>query len=173
LLLPRSSKFQKLPPRHPSGNFVGHYDSRVSEYAANRLMKEVDDRVSAEMAKNPNTLDDTIPACLIDTFEKFDARLHRTMIERMCAMDSKPWNEWTLDDVPRFLGVKELGEHDPYPVMRRSCAGSTALSALLYLKGIIMVNKICGLLPSETLNEVSNFILFIPCQTEHFKEMTL
>lgn len=82
-------------------------------------MKEVDDRVSAEMAKNPNALNDTIPACLIDTFEKFDARLHRTMIEIMRAIDSKPWNEWTLDHVPRFLGMKALGEHDPYPVMRR------------------------------------------------------
>jgi len=56
------------------------------------------------------------------------------MIEKMRAMDFKPWNEWTLDDVSRFLGMKELGEHDPYPVMRRSCAGSTALIAVIISK---------------------------------------
>ncbi|KAF8511665.1 phosphatase 2C-like domain-containing protein [Hysterangium stoloniferum] len=42
----------------------------------------------------------------------------------------EPWSEWTMDDVPRFLGMKEMGEHDPYPIMRRACAGSTALIAV-------------------------------------------
>jgi hypothetical protein len=38
------------------------------------------------------------------------------MIEKMREMDSKPWSEWTMpvDDIPRFLGMKEMGEHDPY-----------------------------------------------------------
>ena len=99
-------------------------------------MTELDDRISAEIAKNPSALDDVIPNCVINTIEEFDATLHRTMIERMRAMDPKPWNEWTLDDVPRFLGMKELGENDPYPVMRRSCAGSTALVAIIMSKRI-------------------------------------
>ena len=30
--------------------------------------------------------------------------------------------------------MKELGENDPYPVMRRSCAGSTALVAIIMSK---------------------------------------
>jgi pyruvate dehydrogenase phosphatase len=97
-------------------------------------MKEVDDRISAEIAKNPNALDDAIPACLIDTIAVFDATLRRTMIDRMRAMDRKPWDEWTLDDVPRFLGMKELGENDPYPVMRQFCAGSTVLVAVIMSK---------------------------------------
>jgi pyruvate dehydrogenase phosphatase len=115
-------------------NLVGHYDSYVSDYAARNLMKELDDRISVEIAKNPGTLDDTIPVCLVDTIEGFDATLHRTLIERMRAVDSKPWNEWTMDDIPRFLGMKELGEHDPYPVMKRSCSGSTALVAVIISK---------------------------------------
>src|ERR1700678_1130816 len=50
------------------------------------------------MTKNPSVLDDAIPACLIDTM---------------------PWHEGTLDDVPRFLGMKEMGEHDPYDDLSR------------------------------------------------------
>ena len=97
-------------------------------------MKELDDRISVEIAKNPDTLNDTIPVCLVDTIEGFDATLHRTLIERMRAVDSKPWNEWTIDDIPRFLGMKKLGEHDPYPVMKRSCSGSTVLVAVIMSK---------------------------------------
>ena len=48
-------------------------------------------------------------------------------------MDPKPWNEWTKGDasVPRFLGMKEMGEHDPYPIMRRAVAGTTVLIAVI------------------------------------------
>ncbi|KAF8523957.1 phosphatase 2C-like domain-containing protein [Hysterangium stoloniferum] len=113
------------------GVFDGHYDARVSEYASKNLIKEVDVRISAVIAENPNTLGDAIPICLVDTIEKFDATLHRTMVEKMHAMDPKPWSEWTDDDVPRFLGMKELGEDDPYPIMRRACAGSTVLIAVI------------------------------------------
>ena len=76
-------------------------------------------------------LDDAIPICLVDTIQKFDATLHSTMIEKMREMDSKPWSEWTKDDIPRFLGMKEMGEHDPYPIMRRACAGTTVLIAVI------------------------------------------
>ena len=94
-------------------------------------MKAVDERIYDEIAKNPSTLDDNIPIALVDTVQEFDATLHETLIKRLRAMDSKPWNEWTEDDIPRFLGMKEQGEHDPYPVMRRSCTGSTALIAII------------------------------------------
>ena len=56
----------------------------VSEYAAKNIMKE-DNRISAEIAKNPNSFDDTIPALLIDTIEGSDATL--TAIERMRTVD--------------------------------------------------------------------------------------
>jgi len=97
-------------------------------------MKAVDERISAEMANNPSTVHNTIPIALVDTVEEFDATLHQTMIKRLRAFDSKPWNEWTKDDIPQFLGMKEMGEHDPYPVMRRACAGSTALIAVIMTK---------------------------------------
>ena len=109
----------------------GHYDDLVSEYASKNLIKEVDVQVSAIIAKNPNILRETIPICLVDTIEKFDANLHSAMIEKMREMDRKPWSEWTKDDVPRFLGMKEMGEHDPYPIMRRACAGSTVLIGVI------------------------------------------
>ena len=109
----------------------GHYDDLVSEYASKNLIKEVDVQVSAIIAKNPNILRETIPVCLVDTIEKFDANLHSAMIEKMREMDPKPWSEWTKDDVPRFLGMKEMGEHDPYPIMRRACAGSTVLIGVI------------------------------------------
>ncbi|KAF8520661.1 phosphatase 2C-like domain-containing protein [Hysterangium stoloniferum] len=112
------------------GVFDGHYDDHVSEYASKNLIKEVDVRITAAIAKNENTLCDSIPICLVDTIENFDATLHHTLIKKMREMDSKPWSEWTMDDVPRFLGMKEMGEHDPYPIMRRACAGSTALIAV-------------------------------------------
>ena len=109
----------------------GHYDDLVSEYASKKLIKEVDVQVSAIIAKNPNILRETIPICLVDTIEKFDANLHNAMIEKMREMDPKPWSEWTKDDVPRLLGMKEMGEHDPYPIMRRACAGSTVLIGVI------------------------------------------
>ena len=60
-------------------------------------------------------------------------------------------------DRGRYLGMKELGEHDdPYAVVRRTCAASTALVAvILSIKKVMLVNRECGLLPSETLKEVS------------------
>ena len=79
-------------------DLAGHIGTYVSEYAARDLLKELDGRISAEMTKNPSVLDDAIPACLIDTM---------------------PWHEGTLDDVPRFLGMKEMGEHDPYDDLSR------------------------------------------------------
>jgi hypothetical protein len=103
----------------------------LSEYASKNLIKEVDVQVSAVVAKNPNTLGDAIPICLVDTIQNFDATLQRTMIEKMREMDSMPWSEWTKDDIPRFLGMKEMGEHDPYPIMRRACAGTTVLIAVI------------------------------------------
>ena len=109
----------------------GHYDGRVSEYASKNLIKEVDVQVSAVIAKNSNILDDAIPICLVDTIQKFDATPHRTMIEKMREMDPKPWNEWTKDDIPRFLGMKETGEYDPYPIMRHACAESTVLIGVI------------------------------------------
>jgi hypothetical protein len=109
----------------------GHYDDTVSEYASKNLIKEVDIQVSAVISKNPNILGDAIPICLVDIIQKFDATLHINMIEKMREMDSKPWSEWTVDDIPRFLGMKELGEHDPYPIMRRACTGSTVLIAVI------------------------------------------
>lgn len=116
------------------GVFDGHYDNTLSEYASKHLMKAVDERISTEITKDSATLDDTIPNALVDTIQKFDATLHETLISRLRAMDPKPWNEWTGDDIPLFLGMKEQGEHDPYPVMRRSCVGSTALIAVIILK---------------------------------------
>ena len=109
----------------------GHYDQMLSEYASKNLMKEVDVQVSAVIAKNPNILGDALPNCLVDTIQKFDATLHSAMIKKMREMDTKPWSEWTMDDIPRFLGMKELGEYDPYPIMRRACAGSTVLIAVI------------------------------------------
>ena len=110
----------------------GHYDCLVSEYASKNLIKEVDIQVSAVIVKNPNILGDAIPICLVDTIEKFDATLHSNMIKKMREMDPKPWSEWTEDDIPNFLGMKELGaEHDPYPIMRRACAGTTVLIAVI------------------------------------------
>ena len=53
------------------------------------------------------------------------------MIEKMREIDPKPWSEWTKDDIPYFLGMKEVGEHDPYPIMRRACAGTTVLIAVI------------------------------------------
>ena len=109
----------------------GHYDDLVSEYASKNLIKEVDIQVSAVISKNANILGETIPTCLVDTIEKFDATLHSAMIEKMREMDPKPWSEWTKDDIPDFLGMKEMGEHDPYPIMRRACAGTTVLIAVI------------------------------------------
>ena len=109
----------------------GHYDQMLSEYASKNLMKEIDVQVSVVIAKNPNILGDAIPNCLVDTIQKFDATLHSAMIKKMREMDTKPWSEWTKDDIPRFLGMKELGEYDPYPIMRRACAGSTVLIAVI------------------------------------------
>ena len=105
--------------------------STLSEYASKNLVKEVDVQVSAVIAKNSNNsiLSDAIPICLVDTIQKFDATLQSTMIKKMREMDSKPWSEWTKDDI--FLGMKEMGEHDPYPIMRRACAGSTVLIAVI------------------------------------------
>ena len=108
----------------------GHYDDLVSEYASKNLIKEVDVQISAVIAKNPNVLD-AIPICLVNTIEKFDATLHSNMIEKMHEMDPKPWSEWTNEDIPDFLGMKEMGEHDPYPIMRRACAGTTVLIAVI------------------------------------------
>ena len=109
----------------------GHYDDLVSEYASKNLMKEVDIQVSTVIAKSPDILGETIPICLVDTIEKFDANLHSAMIAKMREMDPKPWSEWNKDDVPRFLGMKEMGEHDPYPIMRRACAGTTVLIGVI------------------------------------------
>ena len=109
----------------------GHYGSMLSEYASKNLTKEVDVQISAVIAKNPNILGDAIPKCLVDTIQKFDATLQSTMIEKMREMDPMPWSEWTKDDIPRFLGMKEMGEHDPYPIMRRACAGTTVLIAVI------------------------------------------
>jgi serine/threonine protein phosphatase PrpC len=103
----------------------------VSEYASKNLIKEVDVQVSAVIAENANILIDAIPICLVDTIEKLDATLQSNMIKKMREMDTKPWSEWTKDDVPRFLGMKEMGEHDPYPIMRRAVAGTTVLIAVI------------------------------------------
>ena len=103
----------------------------VSEYASKNLIKEVDVQVSAVIAENANILIDAIPICLVDTIEKFDATLQSNMIKKMREMDTKPWSEWTKEDVPRFLGMKEMGEHDPYPIMRRAVAGTTVLIAVI------------------------------------------
>jgi hypothetical protein len=114
----------------------GHYDDMLSEYASKNLMHEVDVNISAVIANNPNTLADAIPTCLVDTIQEFDNTLQRTMIEKMREMDPKPWNEWTMDDdIPEFLGMKEMGEHDPYPIMRRACVGTTVLIAVIILDG--------------------------------------
>ena len=114
----------------------GHYDDYVSEHASKNLIKEVDVQVSDLISKNPNILGDTtsilsIPECLVEIIQKFDATLHSAMIAKMREMDSKPWSEWTKDDIPRFLGMKEKGEFDPYPIMRRACAGSTVLIGVI------------------------------------------
>ena len=109
----------------------GHYDYLTSEYASKYLIKEVDIQVSAVIGKNPKILGETIPTCLVDTIEKFDATLHSAMIDKMREMDPKPWSEWTVDDIPRFLGMKEMGEHDPYPIMNRACVGTTVLIAVI------------------------------------------
>ena len=90
----------------------GHYDDYVSEHASKNLIKEVDVQVSDLIAKNPNILGDAIPICLVETIQKFDATLHSAMIAKMREMDSKPWSEWTKEDIPRFLGMKEKGEFD-------------------------------------------------------------
>ena len=49
----------------------------------------------------------------------------------MREMDPKPWSEWTKDDIPPFLGMKEMGKHDPYPILRRAVAGMTVLIAVI------------------------------------------
>ena len=53
----------------------GHYDYLTSEYASKYLIKEVDIQVSAVIGKNPKILGETIPTCLVDTIEKFDAMM--------------------------------------------------------------------------------------------------
>ncbi|KAF8496902.1 phosphatase 2C-like domain-containing protein [Hysterangium stoloniferum] len=111
----------------------GHYDGMVSEYASKNLMKEVDRRITAVIAEDLTTLYDIIPTCLVHTIQEFDATLHQTMIEKMHALDSKSWNEWTKDDIPHFLEMGGMNEDDPYPIMRRACAGSTALIAVVFL----------------------------------------
>ena len=73
--------------------------------------KEVDIQVSAVIVKNPNILGNAIFICLVDTIQKFNATIHSTLIEKMREMDPKPWSEWTMDDIPRFLGMKETGEY--------------------------------------------------------------
>ena len=82
-------------------------------------MKEV----SAVIARNPNILSDAIPICLVDTIQKFDSTLLSTLIEKIREIDPKPRSasEWTEDDVPRFFGMKETGEYNPYPTMKRAC----------------------------------------------------
>ena len=109
----------------------GHYDEMVSECASKNPMKEVDIQVSAVIAKNPNNLGEAIPNYLVDTIQIFNAALHSAMIKKMCEMDTRPWSECTMDDIPHFLGMKELGEYNPYPIMMCACAGSTVLIGVI------------------------------------------
>ncbi|KAF8511671.1 phosphatase 2C-like domain-containing protein [Hysterangium stoloniferum] len=149
------------------GVFDGHYDGRVLEYASKHLIKEVDVRITAAIVKNENTLCDSIPICLIDTIENFDATLHHTLIKKMREMDSKPWSEWTMDDVPRFLGMKEMGEHDPYPIMRHACAGSTALIAVIISHLGRMVNNSSTATPLNDLHNLYNAAEVERLQEDH------
>jgi hypothetical protein len=49
------------------------------------------------------------------------------------------------DDIPPYLDMNEMGEHDPYPIVRRAVAGTTVLIAV----------TIFGLLLSGILKDVS------------------
>ena len=55
----------------------GHYVDLVSYYISKHLIKEVDIQVSAVIDKNPKILRETIPTCLVDTIEKFDAMMRQ------------------------------------------------------------------------------------------------
>lgn len=83
-------------------------------------MKEVDSQISAQIVNNPHAHDDTIPVCLIDTFEGFDATFHRTP-------------QWILvhklNDAPGY----EVCEHNLYSVMRRSCHSCAGSSRRCYI----------------------------------------
>ena len=117
-------------------------------------MKEVDVQVSAVIAKNPSILGDAKPICLVDAIQKFEATILSTLIEKMREMDPKPWSEWTMDDIPRFLGMKELGEYDPYPILKRACAGSTVLIAVI----IEQNNWVASLGDSEACESTFSFM---------------
>ena len=90
--------------------------------ASKNVIKEVDVQASAVIAKNPNIIDDALPTCLIDIIQKFDATIYSATIEKMREVDPKPWSEWAKDDIPRFLGMMEMGERDlgPTGIMRRN-----------------------------------------------------
>ena len=66
------------------------------------------------------------------------------MIEKVREMDPKPWSEWTKDDISRFFGMKELGEHasnhSSYPIKKCQCASAGILTTVLI--GVIIENNI-------------------------------
>jgi hypothetical protein len=109
----------------------GHYDDMLSQYASKNLIHDVDANISAVIANHPDILADAIPFCLVDTIQEFDTMLRCTMMEKMREMDPKPWKEWTMDDIPEFLSMKEMGDDDPYPIMRRTCGGTTVSIAVI------------------------------------------
>ena len=88
------------------------------------LRKFVDPAYYLCVVEIPCSDSDALPICLIDIIQKFDATLHSAMIEKMREMDPKPWSEFTKDsNIPRFLGMKEMSEHDLGPIMRRNDSG--------------------------------------------------
>ena len=83
---------------------------------------------------------DAIPNCLVEsTIQKFDATLHRTLIEKYVKWIQSPGvnGPWMLQ--------MQMGEYDLYSIMKRACAGSTVLIAV----------TVSGLLLSGTLKDVS------------------
>ena len=68
-------------------------------YAPKNFIKEVDVQVSAVIAKNPNTLHETIPICLVDKYyhresvsflHTFILYNHRMSKETMASMNKHP-----------------------------------------------------------------------------------
>ncbi|KAF7760888.1 hypothetical protein Agabi119p4_10297 [Agaricus bisporus var. burnettii] len=112
--------------------FDGHYGQTASEYAKSHLLNHIHERVSHDITRNKfESVESTLRTAIID----FDASLMKEILQKLqefsCSR-SLPLSDWSMErDTQDFLGMKENGENDPYPVNRRAAEGTTVLLSLL------------------------------------------
>ncbi|EKM77210.1 hypothetical protein AGABI1DRAFT_108328 [Agaricus bisporus var. burnettii JB137-S8] len=112
--------------------FDGHYGQTASEYAKSHLLNHIHERVSHDITRNNfENVESTLRTAIIN----FDASLMKVILQKLQEFSSSkslPLSDWSMDrDTQDFLGMKENGENDPYPVNRRAAEGTTVLLSLL------------------------------------------